>query len=321
MHLIIDNYGVDISINNAMVKIQHGEDKRSISLLKIRSINIMKPSSLTSSFLIACAEKQIPVLIYNEIGQVEAWVYSPQYRNIANVRIAQALFSKRKEAIDWMQEIHKIKLNAQIDVLHHLAERKIKYQSSLKEVAAVLHDRLSLLDMHRGFDTIRGWEGKNAAMYWQAIGEVIADKVNMRARVHRQPEDVLNNSLNYGYGILYGVVEASLLMVGLDSNMGIMHTNRYARPALAYDHIEAFRPWVDKVILRLILSDQISSSDLEESNLGTASLTGGARRLLIENVFDMLEEKAYLQGKRIKRHDHIHYLSARLVEYLKKIPL
>ena len=109
-------------------------------------------------------------------------------------------------------------------------------------------------------------------------------------------------------------------MVGLDPSMGIMHANAHNRPALAFDHIEAFRPWVDKIVVELILTNRLTSAQLVENEEGLFRLNKEARRALIDAFFAKMEERSYLNGKRIKNIDHIRFQCSQLVATLKKQP-
>ncbi|MBK8110502.1 MAG: CRISPR-associated endonuclease Cas1 [Saprospiraceae bacterium] len=142
-----------------------------------------------------------------------------------------------------------------------------------------------------------------------------------RKRIKKGAEDLFNSSLNYCYGILYGMIEASLLMKGLDPYMGVFHVNRHNKATLAFDHIEPFRPWADKVVIGIIkkMNEIEKAEALVPDELDMKFLlTLEYRKKLIEAFFSMMDERAYLQGMRIKRKDHIHNLSGSLVEVIKK---
>jgi len=162
-----------------------------------------------------------------------------------------------------------------------------------------------------------GTEGNIARMYWEAVALGLSDFVEIPARVQENPADIFNASINYAYGILYGLVQSSLLMVGLDPYMGILHTNRHQQPALAFDHIEPFRPWADRLIMELILTKAITQNNIALNQEGLYRLDLEARKLIIDTFFAKMEERSYLNGKRIKNKDHINYLSTQLVNKLK----
>ena len=73
-----------------------------------------------------------------------------------------------------------------------------------------------------------------------------------------------NALLNYGYAILRAIVARALVGSGLLPTLGIHHHNRYNAYCLADDIMEPYRPYVDKIII-----DRINTEDLLELNSET----------------------------------------------------
>ncbi len=69
---------------------------------------------------------------------------------------------------------------------------------------------------------------------------------------HREGEPP-NNLLNYGYAILRALVARSLVGSGLMPTLGIKHKNQYNAYCLADDIMEPYRPFVDKIVCRLVM--------------------------------------------------------------------
>lgn len=100
-------------------------------------------------------------------------------------------------------------------------------------------------------------EGRAAAYYWRNLfGED-------SGFVRRQDGDDPNALLNYGYAILRAVIARSLVASGLNPTFGIHHSNKYNAYCLADDIMEPYRPYVDLLVLDIILKynlpPQISS--------------------------------------------------------------
>jgi len=85
---------------------------------------------------------------------------------------------------------------------------------------------------------------------------------------------------------------------------------------LAFDHIEPFRPWVDKIVIETLSAENLDT-ELIVDNEGYAELSLMYRKKLITHFFDMMEERTYFGGQRIKKRDQIHQLNAKLVALLK----
>ncbi|WP_308603826.1 type II CRISPR-associated endonuclease Cas1 [uncultured Fibrobacter sp.] len=89
-------------------------------------------------------------------------------------------------------------------------------------------------------------EAVAAAYYWKELFPHIENFTRDRYGVPP------NNLLNYGYAILRGVVDRSLVASGLLPTLGIHHHNRYNAYCLADDMMEPYRPIVDKLIIEIL---------------------------------------------------------------------
>ena len=91
----------------------------------------------------------------------------------------------------------------------------------------------------------RNVEARAAAFYWSKI-------FTMEGFVRQRFGEPPNNLLNYGYAILRAVMARSLISSGLFPTFGIHHKNKYNAFCLADDMMEAYRPYVDEVVLEIL---------------------------------------------------------------------
>ena len=61
-----------------------------------------------------------------------------------------------------------------------------------------------------------------------------------------------NALLNYGYSIVRAMIARALVGTGLHPALGLFHHNQYNGLALADDLMEPFRPWVDRIVCKLL---------------------------------------------------------------------
>jgi CRISP-associated protein Cas1 len=90
------------------------------------------------------------------------------------------------------------------------------------------------------------YEGRAAAYYWRYVFS--PNLPFFRDRDGEPP----NNLLNYGYAILRAIVARCLVCAGLLPTLGIHHHNKYNAYCLADDIMEPYRPFVDKIVLRIV---------------------------------------------------------------------
>ena len=100
-------------------------------------------------------------------------------------------------------------------------------------------------------------EARAAVYYWSKLFKQFPEFT--RDRYGMPP----NNLLNYGYAILRAVVARSLVGSGLLPTLGIHHRNQYNAYCLADDIMEPFRPFIDKLVVQIITTEQ---SDYFELN-------------------------------------------------------
>jgi CRISPR-associated protein Cas1 len=140
---------------------------------------------------------------------------------------------------------------------------------------------------------LMGMEGRAAQKYWKAVKLTLPVKYGFTGRTGRGATDPVNSALNYGYGILYGQVERSLVLAGLDPFAGFLHVDRPGKPSLTLDFIEEFRPVVvDRTVFGLATKNV--SFDFDENNM----LTKETRRMLADKINERLDTEAAFEGKR-----------------------
>lgn len=92
-------------------------------------------------------------------------------------------------------------------------------------------------------------EARAAAHYWKHFFP--SETRFVRDRGGSAP----NNLLNYGYAILRALTARSLVASGLLPAIGLFHKNRYNAYPLADDVMEPWRPFVDALVLRIVLEE------------------------------------------------------------------
>ncbi|HRB26899.1 MAG TPA: type II CRISPR-associated endonuclease Cas1, partial [Bacteroidia bacterium] len=103
-------------------------------------------------------------------------------------------------------------------------------------------------------------EGVAAAFYWSNIFTKIPATIeHAPGNLFKRQRDGLppNNYLNYGYAILRATMARSIVAAGLLPTKGIHHHNRYNAYCLADDLMEPFRPFVDRIVIDIILKHGI----------------------------------------------------------------
>jgi len=159
-------------------------------------------------------------------------------------------------------------------------------RTSLRDTADRHAAALSALSAAEHLNEALGIEGRAARDYFQCFPAIAPS--TQPGRRKRPPTDIANCLLSFGYGMLRSSVHGALEQVGLDPYIGYLHGVRPAKPALALDLMEEFRPLlVDRLVLTLINRDQSRNPTLRHflvakcsspTRAADFSLSNGPRR-------------------------------------------
>jgi len=168
-------------------------------------------------------------------------------------------------------------------------------------------DGQNIEDARGGLMAIEGISGR---LYWGAVKEIIAGKVEFFGRETRGAVDKVNSLLNYGYGILYSHVWGAIINAGLEPFAGFLHVDRPGKPSLVLDLIEEFRqPVVDKVVIAHI--------NLGESiNMKNGLIEEETRKTMGSKIIERLESQETFEGKKYKIRSIIQMQARNLSAFL-----
>lgn len=134
-------------------------------------------------------------------------------------------------------------------------------------------------------DALRGIEGDAAHKYFGQINRLVKPDQRMHfamdGRTRRPPLDRMNALMSFLYSMWMNDCRSALESVGLDPQIGFLHTVRPGRAALALDLMEEFRPLADRLALTLINRGQISAGDFSIREGGAVSLEPNGRKTVV----------------------------------------
>lgn len=115
-----------------------------------------------------------------------------------------------------------------------------------------IQDLMKKLESAENVNSIRGYEGRGTALYFEGFCRGFLIDMGFRHRVRRPPTDPVNAVLSLLYTFLMNRVYAAVRIAGLDPYPGFLHTIDYGRYSLVLDLMEEFRPIiVDTLTLSL----------------------------------------------------------------------
>lgn len=207
-------------------------------------------------------------------------------------------------------------------------------KAELSEAASVIADHLKRLSQTASVDEVRGYEGQATADYFTVFDHMIlAQKTHFKfaSRNRRPPRDRVNALLSFVYSLLLNDSVSAAEGVGLDPQLGYLHSLRSGRPALGLDLMEEFRPVLaDRLVLNLINRQQIKPEhfDIRPGNAVLLNeegrkivLAAYQRRKQVEVEHPLLKSKTplglvpHLQARILARH-----LRGDLADYVPYFP-
>ncbi len=146
--------------------------------------------------------------------------------------------------------------------------------------------------------TIRGFEGAAGKIYYDTLAQLLPEEYRFEHRTPRNPFDLFNAYLNYGYGILYRIVENALIAAGVHPYIGFFHYDGYQNKSMVYDFIEQFRVLVEKSIFHLF-SRKISAWQHLQTSGSQTLLSTEARQLITNTLRQQLDAEKPQRNNKI----------------------
>jgi len=256
-------------------------------LLHLGSIICFGDILLSPALIHRCAEDGRTIALLDQNGRFKARIDGPtsgnvllrQAQHIANNDQERTLSIARNVVAGKIQNCRQVLLRAS-------RETDDEKDSSLLSTAAETHAHaLRRLEQHTYIDAVRGSEGDAARAYFETFGSMVREDreaFTPHGRTRRPPLDRINALLSFVYTLLRHDCAGALEGVGLDPQVGYLHTLRPGRPALALDLMEELRPILaDRLVLSLINRRQIQRADFIERDGGAIHLTDKARKDVI----------------------------------------
>ena len=324
MELVLNNFGVSLSRDNNGFVVVSQDGSQRLPVQGITSIQISRGAQVTSDAVLLAIENEIEMVFTDRNGNPMGRVWSPKYGSISTIRKGQLAFSFSHEAVGWIKDVIRQKIENQQALILLLKPEEGVLQRFVDKAVNRLEDyrtKINGLDGEVVTDvaaTLRGWEGVSSKIYFEMLNQYIPEQYRFEARSQHPAIDPVNAMLNYGYGLLYSKVEGALIKAGIDPYIGIMHRDNYNRPVLVYDVIELYRIWVDYVVFRLAMQGVITDEYCSVQPDGSYWLEPLGRRVLIQSINDYMEEVVEMRDLPRSRTAQIQLYAHNLAQTFKK---
>lgn len=318
MQLVLDTNGLALRQRNRSFQIIGKKARRVISPRLITSIAITAECMISTAAVRLAVAHRIPIFLVDGAGQVEGRLWSAHFSGLASLRRAQANWVDDGRWVSWIYANIRLKLERQAALLGALGiTGQASAAGALPAPDQILRQVDGLNDQPEGKDgrqirqLLLGAEAQAGRVYWGALASAVPGAWTFQGRSRRPAKDPFNCALNYWYGMLYQVIENAVFAAGLDPYIGVLHAEEYARPALVFDLIEPFRPWVDEMLVRACRDGVLQDRFFEPRDGGWwVSKSGKAWMIPAFNTF--LDEITETACVRKNRKNHIYAYAGQL---------
>lgn len=292
--------------NNNVIIRRNGQKLGQIPLHVLEEIITFTYSGASPMLLGKCADMGIGFTMLSPGGKFLCRINGTSHGNVLLRREQYRIADDEQRALSYVRNMISGKIfNARWTIRRTLRDYPMRVNSAkLEESCKILRDKITDVKNSASLDTIRGIEGDAAAEYFSVFDDMILNQkesFGFNGRNRRPPMDNVNAMLSFFYTLLSGECANALEAVGLDSYVGLMHTDKPGRKSLSLDLMEELRaPIVDRFVLTLINQRQIKARDFIKSENGAVRFTDEAKKRILTAWQEKKKEQLthpYLQEK------------------------
>ena len=323
MQVIIDKYGTSLGVHEGLFHLSHPDGSKDIPADKVSSILVTRSAKISTDAILLAVKHNIEISILERGGFPAARIWSGKYGSISTIRKNQLEFCRSGDAVTWIIETLVKKFRNQQAVLLSLYYSAFYDEPAVKKAEEFLENKINQMEAVKAEKiddiaaSLRGLEGSASKLYFRAISHCLPDQYQFEERSQHPALDMFNSLLNYGYGILYNLIEGALLLAGVDPYIGILHRDDYNRPSMVFDFIEPFRVWVDYTVVNLCIQEVIFKEFFDIENHAWY-LNSQGRRILIKSFNDYLDEIVIMNKLERSRRVHISLAAQEFATKMKK---
>ncbi len=266
--LYLTEPGTRLHKADGRLMVRKGDDVlEEIPLIHVEQVVLVgRGVGLTTAALHALVRRGVEVVFLSARGQYLSRITGREHGH-SRLRYAQALAVGRAEfALPVAQSVVYAKVHNQRILLlrHGKGDRRVR------RLTQDLAEMLPRIRRAASLDALRGLEGGCARLYFRGLRLLIRPPADgpswgFEQRAYHPPPDPVNALLSFAYTLLLKEMVAACQMTGLDPALGFFHVLEYARPSLALDLMEPFRPLVgDSVVLYALNRPVVRLADFRE---------------------------------------------------------
>ena len=322
MQLVINSRGSYLRKKNNCFLVKNEDKVFEVSVKKVDSILITTSAYLSTDAVKFAVDNNIDIIFLDYSGNPYGRVWHSKLGSTTLIRRKQLESSTGEKGLNLAKEWVICKIENNVDFLKSLANSRPNKENVINEYITSLEKKIYILQKMKGSleekrNSIMAIEGMAGKEYFEALSYVIPERFKFKGRSRNPAKDEFNCLLNYGYGVLYSMVEKGCILAGLDPYLGFIHTDNYNKKSLVFDLIEMFRILVDKTVFYLFSKRKVKKEYFDQIKNGL-SLNQEGKAVLISALNEILEKKVRYRGRNIKNRNIIQFECHRIANNLIK---
>jgi len=266
--LYLNRHGARLSVKGSHLVVADPEGNRAdVPLAQVSQVVIVGYGQASTQAILACLRRGIPIVYVSMSGRyLGSSLGGPTGHGMLRERFGRR-FRKTGFRLGVARALAASKIHNQRTMLMRNAPRN----PDLRRDTDALRDLPGRAMRAPSLESLRGVEGLAGRTYfrrWPAMiktpGWWPPEKPLRRSR--RPPRDAVNALLGLAYTCLVTDWVRACAAAGLDPYLGLVHSSKHGRPALALDLMEPFRPIVaDSVVLRVLNTGAVNQSNFRKA--------------------------------------------------------
>jgi CRISPR-associated protein Cas1 len=322
MQLVINTRGSYLRKKNNCFLIKNDDKVFEISVKKVDSILITTSAYFSTDAVKFAVDNNIDIVFLDHFGNPYGRVWHSKLGSTTLIRRKQLESSTGEKGLSLAKEWVISKIENNIDFFKILANSRPNKEKVINECVVSLEKKIYMLQKMKGSleekrNSLMAIEGMAGKEYFGALNYIMPDRFKFKGRSRSPAKDEFNCLLNYGYGVLYSMVEKGCILAGLDPYIGFIHTDNYNKKSLVFDLIEIFRILVDKTVIYLFSKRKVKKEYFDQIKNGL-SLNQEGKAVLITALNETLEKKVRYRGRNIKNRNIIQFECHRIANNLLK---
>ncbi|TWU26511.1 CRISPR-associated protein Cas4/endonuclease Cas1 fusion [Novipirellula galeiformis] len=223
--------------------VETDEGTKKIPMEQVDAVVLYGGAQITSQAIAACVHEKVAVQWVTTGGRVTGMVETP---GRVRQRIRQYTALTQSDICLQLARVTVVaKIQFQLQYLLRGTRGNEIARAAAQADIEMIRRAVSRAEKSESLDSLRGEEGIAARHYFSSFNQLLSDRVaaslRMNGRTKHPPRDRLNCLLSYGYSMIFGLVQRTILAIGLEPAFGYFHQPRTTAPPLVMDVMELFR--------------------------------------------------------------------------------